>query len=56
MNCKCVGSLHDGKILVRQATKDEYAECIAGGVADLGFPNSETRRGRVQNGGACPRQ
>lgn len=51
MNCKCVGSLHGGKILVRQATKDEYAECIAGGVADLGFPNSETRRGRVQNGG-----
>ena len=39
----------------KQATKDGYVECKIGGVADLSFPNSTTRRGRVQdNGDTCP--
>ena len=39
----------------KQATKDGYVECKIGGVADLSFPSSTTRRGRVQdNGDTCP--
>lgn len=40
---------------IREATKKGYAECIEGGVADLTYPDSNTRRGRVQgNGNICP--
>lgn len=40
---------------VRQATKDGYIQCEIGGVADLNYPDSKTRRGRVQgNGQICP--
>lgn len=40
---------------VRQATEQGYAECEINGVADLSYPNSKTRRGRVQEGGTiCP--
>lgn len=43
------------KIAIRQATKKGYIECNIGGVADLSYPNSKTRRGRVQNNGnICP--
>lgn len=43
------------KIAIRQATKKGYIECEIGGVADLSYPNSKTRRGRVQDGGnICP--
>lgn len=43
------------KIAIRQATKKGYIECEVGGVADLSYPNSKTRRGRVQeNGQICP--
>lgn len=43
------------KIAIRQATKQGYIECEIGGVADLSYPNSKTRRGRVQDGGQiCP--
>ncbi|WP_308698360.1 DNA cytosine methyltransferase [uncultured Thomasclavelia sp.] len=43
------------KIAIRQATKKGYIECEIGGVADLSYPNSKTRRGRVQdNGNICP--
>ena len=43
------------KIAIKQATKQGYIECEVGGVADLSYPNSETRRGRVQdNGNTCP--
>lgn len=43
------------KIAIRQATKKGYIECDIGGVADLSYPNSKTRRGRVQdNGNICP--
>lgn len=32
-------------------TKDGYVECEVGGVIYISYPNSKTRRGRVQNGG-----
>ena len=38
-------------IKIRQATKQGYVECRVGGVADLSYPTSKTRRGRVQNMG-----
>jgi DNA (cytosine-5)-methyltransferase 1 len=42
-------------VKIKQATKEGYIECKIGGVADLSFPSSETRRGRVQEGGdVCP--
>lgn len=37
-------------IRVRQATKQGYILCENGGVADLSYPNSKLRRGRVQRG------
>ena len=43
------------KIAIRQATKKGYIECELGGVADLSYPESKTRKGRVQeNGQICP--
>lgn len=39
-------------IKVKQATKQGYIECKPGGVADLSYPTSTLRRGRVQSGGA----
>ena len=40
---------------VKQATKRGYVECEIGGVADLNYPDSKTRRGRViRNGTVCP--
>lgn len=42
-------------VAIRQATKKGYIECEIGGVADLSYPDSKTRRGRVQDGGnICP--
>lgn len=42
-------------VKVKQATKDGYAECVVGGVFDSSYPESGTRRGRVQDGGnTCP--
>lgn len=38
-------------IKIPQATKQGYIECEVGGVADLPYPNSKTRRGRVQENG-----
>lgn len=35
----------------KQATKQGYIECKPGGVADLSYPTSTLRRGRVQSGG-----
>ena len=50
---------HDAGVIetvkIKQATQQGYAECKLGGVADLSFPTSKTRRGRVQdNGDTCP--
>lgn len=43
------------KVAIKQATKEGYIECEVGGVADLSYPDSKTRRGRVQdNGNTCP--
>ena len=39
------------KVKIKQATKQGYIECDVGGVADLSFPDSNTRRGRVQENG-----
>lgn len=39
--------LEKEKVLIKQATKSGYIECEIGGVADLSFPDSTTRRGRV---------
>lgn len=45
----------DNYVAIPQATKRGFAECEIGGVADFSYPNSETRRGRVQdNGSICP--
>ncbi len=37
------------KVAIKQATKQGYIECEVGGVADLSYPDSKTRRGRVQD-------
>lgn len=43
------------KVRIKQATQKGYIECAVGGVADLSYPSSKTRRGRVQEGGwICP--
>lgn len=38
-------------VKIKQATKQGYIEYKVGGVADLSFPTSKTRRGRVQDMG-----
>ena len=38
-------------IRIKQATSQGYIECEVGGVADLSFTESKTRRGRVQENG-----
>ena len=46
---------HNNRVLetvrIKQATKEGYIECKVGGVADLLYPSSTTRRGRVQDNG-----
>lgn len=43
------------KVAIKQATKQGYIECELGGVEDLSYPSSKSRRGRVQeNGNTCP--
>ena len=40
---------------IKQATSKGYIEMKVGGVFDATYPNSKTRRGRVQEGGTiCP--
>ena len=42
-------------VMEKQATKAGFIKWQVGGVADLSFPTSKTRRGRVQAGGTvCP--
>lgn len=60
--CNCLTSvskdnmvLEKKSIKIRQATKDGFIDCEIGGVADLEYPSSETRSGRVINKGQiCP--
>ena len=42
---------HNNMICVKQATKEGYIKCKIGGCYDASYPDSTTRRGRVQNGG-----
>ena len=47
--------IRNNKVIISQATKKGYIEMNADGVCDLSYPNSKTRRGRVQEGGnVCP--
>ena len=41
----------DNMVLIKQATKDGYIPCELPGIADLNYVTSNTRRGRVQEGG-----
>ena len=42
------GGGHEPKILIKNATKQGYLEAVDGDGVDLTYPDSETRRGRVQ--------
>ena len=45
----------DNMVLIKQATKSGSIECEFGGCFDASYPESKTRRGRVQdNGNTCP--
>lgn len=45
----------DNLVLVKENTSKGYSECKIDGVCDLSYPDSKTRRGRVQdNGDTCP--
>ena len=49
------GGHNEIKVAIKQATIDGFIECDVGGVVDVSYPQSNTRRGRVQGGGAiCP--
>lgn len=50
----CLTSVQkDNMVLIKQATKNGYIECEVGGCFDSSYPESKTRRGRVQNNGNC---
>lgn len=38
-------------VIIKQATKDGVIKCKGGGCYDASYPDSKTRRGRVQNDG-----
>ena len=38
---------------IRQATEQGYIECDPGGVFDIDYPDSKTRRARVTDRGRC---
>lgn len=45
----------DNMVLIKQATKNGSIECEVGGCSDASYPESQTRRGRVQDrGNTCP--
>lgn len=58
--CNCLTSVQKDNLVmetvkIKQATKGGSAECEVGGVFDASYPNSTTRRGRVQDrGNICP--
>lgn len=39
------------EVIIKQATKEGYIKCKVGGCFDASYPDSKTRRGRVQEGG-----
>ena len=50
------GLIQDNIIRISQATRKSYIEMYSGNVADLSYPTSKLRRGRVQGDGGdiCP--
>lgn len=52
---KGIGAHKDNMVMksikIRQATKEGFIDCEIGGVVDLDYPSSETRRGRVIESG-----
>ena len=50
-NSKLIKNTEKEVIGIRQATKKGYIECELPGCADLSYPSSTTRRGRVQDNG-----
>jgi DNA (cytosine-5)-methyltransferase 1 len=42
----------DNYLMVPSNTAEGYVQCEVGGVLDISYPSSTTRRGRVQEGGA----
>ena len=44
-------AIMEDKVRIPQATKEGFIECEVGGVYDGSYPDSKTRRGRVQGGG-----
>ena len=47
-----IAEIKDEPIKIKQATKQGFIELITfPGVADLSYPTSKVRRGRVQEGG-----
>lgn len=52
----CLTSVQkDNMVLIKQATKSGSIECEVGGCFDASYPESQARRGRVQdNGNTCP--
>lgn len=52
----CLTSVQkDNLVLIKQATKEGSIECEIGGCFDASYPESRTRRGRVQDkGNICP--
>ena len=46
---------HNNRVMIKQATKDGSIKCEISGCFDASYPNSKTRRGRVQDkGNTCP--
>jgi len=45
------GKGYEGVIEIKQATKEGSIKCKVGGCYDASYPDSKTRRGRVQEGG-----
>jgi len=58
--CNCLTTVQKDNLVmetvkIKQATKQGYIECELGGIADLSYPASKTRRGRViDKGNTCP--
>lgn len=48
---KIMESIEEPKLFIKQATKKGYVEISPGGVFDASYPESKTRRGRVQDNG-----
>ena len=44
-------NIDQNKIRISQATRKQFIEMYNGGIADLSYPTSKNRRGRVQGGG-----